>query len=360
MTDPRSSRARAAMLLPVAGAILAIAGAIGAVAVLVSEAPPDSTPAPTMAPSSAAEPSREPRPSDAPCRPTLQAEVDATGPGGTVDVRGCVYEGGATIEHAITVRGGTVHVPAGEAGIRIEADGVTLDGMVLVGAQASSYAFDEVGILAWATPGAPIRDLVIRGTEIATFGGFGAYLRNVAEIHLEANDVHDIVYAGLMVLSGTGGTIQDNVVRRIGLEGAEANANNAYGIALTTQGESEPRTRDIVVAGNTVEDVQTWHAFDTHGGQHLVFRDNTVRRSMRGIFITADSAGHDPEDIAILDNDLLSPAPVNTNLAAITLYHARNVAIIGNTAVGWGRNGFLRDSDDASTGVVLDGNTVEP
>jgi hypothetical protein len=356
MTDPGSSWARTASVLPVVGAILAIAGAIGAVAILAN----DGGPSPTVAPSSVAERSLEPRPSDALCRATLQAEVDATAPGETVDLRGCVYKGGATIDHPITLRGGTVHVPAGEAGIRVEADGVTLDGMVLVGAQASTYAFDEVGILAWATPGAPIHDLVIRDTEIASFGGFGAYLRNVTDIRLEANDVHDIVYAGLMVLSGTGGTIQDNVVRRIGLEGAEANANNAYGIALTTQGESEPRTRDIVVVGNTVEDVQTWHALDTHGGQHLVFRDNTVRRSMRGIFITADSAGHDPEDIAILDNRLLSPAPVNTNLAAITLYHARNVVIFGNTAVGWGRNGFLRDSDDASTGVVLDGNTVEP
>lgn len=300
------------------------------------------------------------RPSDAPCLPTLQAEIDAASPGAVLDLRGCEYAGSATIDQPLTIIGATLRVPAGMPGISITADDVTLDSIVLTGAQSRVFDFDEAGVVAWSTPESPIRGLTIRYSEIASFGGYGTYLRNVASVHLEANDVHDIVYAGLMVLSGSGGAIEGNVVRRIGLEGAEANENNAYGIVLTTQGVDEPRTTDYLVSGNTVEDVPSWHALDTHGGSRIIFRENTVRRSMRGIFITTDSADHRPTDIEIIDNQLLSPAPVDANLAAITLYRGQGVTISGNTVIGWGENNFYRDFEGESTDVTIEDNHVDP
>ncbi len=90
-----------------------------------------------------------------------------------------------------------------------------------------------------------------------------------------------------------------------------------------------------------------------------MFQENTVRRSMRAIFVTSDGAGNYPTDIAILGNLLLSPAPIDTNLAAVTLYHADIVAVVGNTATGWGKNRFLVDFQDLSTRVVVEDNTIE-
>lgn len=315
------------------------------------------TPAPISTPF--ARPSRADRPGDQPCRATLQAEVNAAASGTSLDLRGCTYAGGATINKPLHLVGATVQLSAGETGITVTADDVTLDGLVVLGAQATTFDSKEIGIFVNAAPATPIKRLTIRRCELASLGGFGMYLRNVADIRIEGNDVHDIVYAGLMVLSGAGGTIEANLVRRIGVKGAEANENNAYGIALTTQGD-EPPTADFSVTANEVEDVPTWHAFDTHGGRRILFSGNTVRRSMRGIFVTTDGAGNEPTTITIVDNRLLSPAPIRSNLAAVTLYRARSVAILRNTVTGWGKDNFLRDFQEQSTGVVVEGNTVEP
>ena len=179
-------------------------------------------------------------------------------------------------------------------------------------------------------------------------------------MRVQGNDVDDIVYAGVLVLSGKRGVIEGNTVRRIGVEGSEANGNNAYGIALTTRPASDFPTSDFVVESNTVEDVPTWHALDTHGGRSIVFADNTVRGSMRGIFITTDAAGNRPTDIAIRGNMLLSPAPIVSNVAAVTTYNADTVAIVGNTATGWGPGNFYRDFEGLSTRIMFDANVVEP
>jgi hypothetical protein len=300
------------------------------------------------------------RPADRPCRSSLQAEIDAAVAGAAIDLEGCTFTGGATIEKPIAISGGVLRLPAGEAGIVVVADDVTIERMTIVGAQSTTYVFEEIGILVQATPEDPVRRLTIRDTTIGNLGGYGTYLRNVADVHIERNDVRDIVYAGLMVLSGIDGTIQENAVRRIGVRGSEANGGNAYGIALTLRGDREPASSGFVVHGNLVEDVPTWHAIDTHGGNTIVFSGNTVRRSMRGIFLTTDEAGNEPTNITIVDNQLLSPAPVATNLAAITLYRARKVAIVDNYVVGWGEGRFLNDFEERSTRVVVTGNSVEP
>ncbi len=304
--------------------------------------------------------SAAPRPSGLPCRPTLQAEIDAASGGDAIDLRGCTYDAGATIDKPLTVLGGMVRLPPGTAGITIEADDVTLDGIEIVGAQSGQYVFEEIGVLVQATPDRPVRRLTIRNSRLSSLGGFGAYLRNVESVRLAGNEVHDIVYAGLMILSGRGGTVEDNDVQRIGVQGAEANGGNAYGIAVTTGAGGEPVSSDIVVQGNTVIDVPTWHALDTHGGSNLVFQGNTVRGSMRAIFITTDTAGNEPSNIAILGNFLLSPAPVTSNLGAITLYRARDVSISENTATGWGRTSFVNDFQAESTDVYIGQNIVQP
>ena len=96
-------------------------------------------------------------------------------------------------------------------------------------------------------------------------------------------------------------------MQRIGVQ--LANGDNAYGIAVSAYG-GEPRSSDVTVTGNTVEDVPTWHGLDTHGGLRIAFTNNTVRRASRALFITTDTSGNRATDITVTGNVFGSPAPV--------------------------------------------------
>ncbi len=308
-------------------------------------------------PSDAADPSRE----VAQCGPSLQSRVDASAPGSILDLTGCAYRGGARIDHSLHLIGATVEVPVGETAIVVEADDVTIERARIIGRQSIEYRFDEIGILALGTAEEPISGLSIIGSEIRSFGGFGTYLRHVTGVQVTGNRVEDIVYAGVMVLSGGGGRIAGNIVRRVGVAGSEANGGNAYGIALTTGGGDTEPTVDVTVIGNTITDVPTWQALDTHGGRRIVFRDNIVRASMRGVFITMDGAGNQPSDIVVVGNQLLDPPPpLGDRVQAVTTYRANNVVVTRNSVTGWGEGNFFGDFEAASRGLVVVDNDVTP
>jgi parallel beta-helix repeat protein len=291
---------------------------------------------------------------------TLQSRIDATPTGGTLDLAGCGYSAGAIVRRSMTIAGATIRPPAGTRALTVAADDVTLDGLRILGPQATTFGSDEMGVFAGGSAAAPVRRLVVRNSEIGSFGGYGIYLQNVADVRLEDNQVHDIVYAGLMVLSGQGGRIENNTVQRIGVVGSAQNDGNAYGIALTAGAGGAPPTTDFAVTGNTVEDVPTWHALDTHGGQRIAFKNNTISGSPRGIFVTSDDSGAQPRQITVSGNTLDSPAPVTDNLLAITTYDAVDVTVTGNTATGWGIDRFFHDYNGLSTGLVVSDNTVTP
>jgi len=316
-------------------------------------------PTPTLAPT--------PTPVAAGCAGTLQAGIDAAAAGSVLDLTGCTYAAGATVTKPLTIVGATIRPAAGTAGLVVKASDVTLDGLHLIGPQATTYRDGEFGITVMATASAPARRLTIRNSEIASFGKAGMWLRYVSDLVVEHNDVHDIVYAGIMVISGTGGRISENTVARIGMNksgvpgGAE---NNAYNISIEDQGA--PRSSDIRVEGNLVEDNPYWHGLDTHGGLRIAFVNNTIRRCSRAVFLTSSGAsGAHATDITVAGNSILSPAPVTFNLVPITLYAADGVTFTGNIISGWGSASPTSakpyyDYGGLSTGLVASGNTVTP
>jgi hypothetical protein len=309
-------------------------------------------------------PTATPAPAATSCGSSLQAKVDAAPSGGTLDLTGCAYAAGATVGKPLTIVGATVSPPAGTAGLVVSANDVTLDGLRIIGPQGTTYREGEFGITVAASASAPARRLTVRNSEIASFGKAGMWLRYVADVVVENNDVHDIVYAGIMVISGTGGRISGNVVSRIGVQGAAANGNNAYGIALEDQGL--PVTSDFLVSANVVTNVPTWHCLDTHGGLRITFRANTVSQCSRGLFLTSSEAsGSRATSIVVADNQILSPSPVTFNLTPITLYAVVGVSLTGNAIVGWGGASPTAakpyyDYGGLSTGVTASGNTVTP
>ena len=287
------------------------------------------------------------------CGSSLQAKVDAAPSGGTLDLTGCTYVAGATIGKPLTIVGARVNVPADQRGFIVTASNVTLDRLVITGAQASTYSWNEVGVL---TTGS-VSGLVVRDSTIRTFGNAGIWVGPSTNPLITGTTIEDAVYAGIMVISAAGGRIDGNVVRRIGVQGASANGNNAYGIAVSNDGGSV--SSDVVVNGNTVATVPTWHGLDTHGGVRISFTNNTVSGAPRAMFITSDGSGRKATDITVTGNRFLSPAPAAA-VETVTTYAATRVSVTGNTASGWGRAAFFYDYQGQSTGLVVSGNTVTP
>jgi nitrous oxidase accessory protein NosD len=288
---------------------------------------------------------------------SLQARIDAAPVGSTLRLSGCAYQGGATIDKSLTITGGMIKVASGSVGLNVTANNVTIEGIQIAGPNNMSYNGAEYGVYALGSPGVPIRHLTIRDTDIGSFGNDGIYAKYVADLLVSGNTIHDIVYAGVMVISGQTGQIENNLVQRIGVRGAAANDNNAYGVALTDQGGAP--TSDVVVTGNTIEDVPTWHALDTHGGLRISFTNNTILRSSRGIFITT-SLSNRSTDVIVSGNHLLVPAPVTFNLEAVTTYDTVGVTITGNTITGWGAGRAIEDFETMSSGLLVSNNIIDP
>jgi len=286
---------------------------------------------------------------------SLQARIDGAPAGSALRLSGCTFAAGATIDKPLTISGGQLTVPSGRVGLRVTANNVTIEGIQIVGPDKTTYNGGEYGIYALGTPGAPIRGLTIHGVNIGSFGNDGIYAKYVANLVVSGSAIHDIVYAGILVISGQTGRIENNLIQRIGVRGAAANSNNAYGVALTDQGGSP--TSDFAVSGNTVEDVPTWHALDTHGGQRISFTNNTIRRSSRAIFITI-SPSNRATNVLVSGNHLLVPAPVHFNLEAVTTYDTVGVTITGNTITGWG-GAAIQDYQKKSTHLLVRDNHVQ-
>jgi parallel beta-helix repeat protein len=308
------------------------------------------TPPPTPAPPTPAPPV------SSNCSGTLQSQINAAGAGATLNLTGCTFNGGATIAKPLTLVGAKVNVASGHSGLTISANDVTINGLTITGPQSHNLVDGEDGI----DVGSAISRLTIENSDIGQFGQGGLWLGSVTTLTVRNNHIHDAFYAGIMVLSGNGGTISNNLVERIGVgwttggSGGGAGPNNSYGIGLTYAG-SGPVTTGFTVSGNTVQDVPVWHCLDTHSGTHIVFSNNTLQRCSRAIFITTSSSR--ASNIQVTGNQFLSPGPVTFNLEAVTTVSTDNVTITGNTLTGWGGNTF-EDYGNDSTGLVISGNTV--
>ena len=324
---------------------------------------PTTTPAPTFVPSPTPTPaptfvpSPTPTPGTVDCTGTLQSRIDAAPVGSVLDLTGCVYTTGATVQKALTIVGGTVNVGASTRAITVAASSVNLDGLTITGPQHTTF-YDgyEIGIYIHSS----ISNVTIRNCIVSNFGDAGMWLDHATALRIDHNTVHDVVYAGIMVLSGSGGSITNNLVQRIGVNATGLpEGTNAYGIALSQQNPAvDPPTTDFTVSGNTVTDVPTWHAFDTHGGQRIVWTGNTARGSRSGFFITGGSG-------RALDND------VNSNTVygfagsywAITSVYSTGGYVRNNTVTGWpsGREILTTSGGDPTATAVnltITGNTI--
>jgi hypothetical protein len=205
----------------------------------------------------------------------LQALVNAAPPGGTITFGG-TWNGALAIAKPLTLVGGRVN-----GSVKIMASNVTLRSIAVIGPQSTSYSANQNAIYAVS-----VGNLTLDRVEAGNVGDAGIRLHYVSGFTILAPFVHDAVYAGIITTSSTDGLITGGRVERIGMNGsAAANSDNAYGIALTRFGD-QPKAARITVRGMLVMNVPTWHGLDTHGGLGIIFENNTVIGTYRGIMLT--------------------------------------------------------------------------
>jgi hypothetical protein len=259
----------------------------------------------------------------------------------------------------LKIIGLTLNSPAGATAVTVNANDVTLDHMTIRGPQAMTFNSSEKGI----DTAAGITRLSILNSTSSRFGNICVRAYKVTDLTIRASTIEDCVYGGIMGLSLIRGSVSANTVRRIGVNGSATNGGNAYGITMSQQNPAtDAHSADTVVSDNVVEDVPTWHGLDTHAGQRIQFLRNTVRGSMRGIFVTGAEGGGRSTDVVTDGNRV--EAPVGFHQTAINYVYSTGGRLTNNTIIGWptgSQIGTACCGDPAATAVnlTISGNIIQ-
>ena len=172
----------------------------------------------------------------------LQAALTGISTGGTVIIPGTsdcyLFSTALSVAKAMTVQGpGRLCTStAGIAGIVVTASNVTLDGIVLTGAQYASYNGYENAVYAHGTFHAGlaptyITNFVAKNLTINGWGAAAIQISYVNGFYANNNRISNLPYAGIVTITGLYGTISNNVIT--GISGAGVGGSNAYGILVT-------------------------------------------------------------------------------------------------------------------------------
>ncbi len=259
----------------------------------------------------------------------LQAAINATPSGGTLDATGGVYRGTFTINKPMTLKGGKISAPGNvQQLLVINAKNVTIDGTEIDGTgNTETFCY---GVTLNSADGSVVKNCYI----------------------------HDIIYCGVMVFGTAGGAVSSNHIARIGV--GQANDTNAYGIAFTNNGGAG--CSGMTADSNLIEDVPTWQGINTHSGINLTFSNNTVRRTRRAYWLAA-SSGYTISGCQVTNNRAESPLPVTYDPTAFFIASSTGCTFTGNfisndyAHTGSEFHDGVRDYGNASTGLVVTGTT---
>lgn len=190
----------------------------------------------------------------------LQAAINGTASGGTLDITNGVYTGSYSISKPITMTGGKITAAGNiQTILAINASNVTIDGIEISGVgNTNGFCY-----------------------------GIGPYAAN--GLVIKNSYIHDVAYAGIGILNTNGGTIQNNHIARIGYGNDQASGTNAYGIFFSDDNGGSNPTRNMLCDSNLIEDVPSWQGINTHNGQSLTWTNNIVRRCRRAYWMYPSS-----------------------------------------------------------------------
>jgi nitrous oxidase accessory protein NosD len=336
--------------------------------------------------------------------PTVAAALAAVPPGGTLLVdrseaiaSPLIVDRSMTVLFAPTVRlTATAHITM----IDVRASDVRVVDAALVGA-GSSRAASGKGVVATGTATAPLERLSIEDCTFTGLSHSAVVATSVVGLEVVGCRVDDVGYAGVVLVSCTDAVVRGCTVTEVR---QPAGFVNSYGIAVTRDETKSlvdsPRSARVTIDGNTVRGVRLWEGIDTHAGQQIVIRDNTVSGCSVGIAVvpcqndaTPQEYVYAPVDVVVAGNHVergdspgtgsgivvkgagstvgseaeRASAVVEDNVvvgmgggdreAGVLLYLTRDVVVRGNLLSGCvGRGVCLYHSNDAT---MLVGNRVE-
>jgi hypothetical protein len=248
----------------------------------------------------------------------------------------------------MTIQGGTVDGSSG--GLVISTSGVTVSGMTLRG---PGYSSDRGHIAIQVTGGSAtsyVQNVNLTHNTISGWDGEGIHAEFVDGFDVSDNDISNIWYAGIGMSSVQHGTINRNWVHNI------IGTGNAYGIYLSRGYggglTSNPRSSNVQVDSNTIEDIPNWEGLDTHAGQHLQFTNNTIRRVLNPIMI-----GACPET----SGGTQMFAPLDVTVSGNTMSSGRTDGSVAGEAIYFGGanggSGVAGSSNELATGSITN-NTI--
>lgn len=192
-------------------------------------------------------------------------------------------------------------------------------------------------------------DITIQDAEIAGWNDYGIFAENVLRGQFNNNHIHTIGRDGVRTYGAVMTDVSHNHIHDItpGFSGVAPNLN-AYGVTFTRNPTNEgtplvnhPPTSYCTANNNLIEDIPTWKALDTHGGQNIVFANNVIRNCRFGF-------GIDEGDTSTLEN----APPVNITVA-------NNIVTLGSANAGAaGINISSTSAASRGTGVIVTGNTI--
>lgn len=260
---------------------------------------------------------------------TLQAAVDGTPAGGTLEIRRAwTITAPVNITKAMRLtcgHGGTVTTSgASTHGFVVAASDVTFDRVTLIGTGASSAGMASA-IQAIGTEATPIRRLTILNCTIRDFNKYAIEVTSVRDFTLNNNLIENIAYGAIMVLAGVKGCIVSNTIKNLV---QPTGFVNSYGIAMTRNWtlslDQSPRSSDILCSGNIIDGVTKWEAIDTHGGENITITNNKVTNAYIGIALVpspdqSSAKSYAPKNIIVTNNLLDSGKMDGTARSGIQL-----------------------------------------
>ncbi len=234
------------------------------------------------------------------------------------------------------------------AGFDITSSDVEFDGIYAKGRQyLAASVFEDCFRIHGASSAAYIRNIKIKNCKIEQWGFYGIYSEFTENFEFNNNDLDNIHYAGIALISAQYGNVEYNDINTI----ADPGPGHGYGIACTrysiTSLVTSPRSKRIRVANNRVYNVPIWEAYDTHAGEDILFINNYSYNCKWGLNI-----GPCPDSLGV-------PAYAPINCHAINNTFESGVVGSANAGIVYTGAGIsLGVVAEYATGGIIAGNTI--
>jgi hypothetical protein len=257
---------------------------------------------------------------------------------------------------------------------------VLVENITLIGPYdtSPSYSVNSNGIRISGTSTAISNNAIFQNLTIQGFGDNGVRIGYCDNTVVQNCVIERIGRVGIQFRSCKNAyTLRNRIYDITPGSGGVAPYLNAYGI-FYTQADTDTRVcENGYVYGNHVENVNTWTGIDTHGGQRIIIKNNTVLNTYLGIVIMGAGSGSTStlaaNDCVVQDNyiyrnptdSIYSRAGIAIIPASsgLTLTAARRNIVKDNTIINHGSNtvaigaeGALRI--DNTIDFICQGNTI--